>query len=155
MRTIMSMSPSTVAPRFASSFASDVRHYLQLTPRQLPSQYLYDALGSALFDAICELPWDGSVRDAVVAPARLLAETTKPMTPGGVLELGLRTRSEPVLGLDDGQIRQFTGNDYTGPLSKGDVWASIAWSGDITILQPDNPNLKFTVPDAGGMTLAK
>jgi spermidine/putrescine transport system substrate-binding protein len=54
--------------------------------------------------------------------------------------------------VDDGQIRQFTGNDYTGPLSKGDVWASIAWSGDIIILQPDNPNLRFTVPDAGGMT---
>jgi spermidine/putrescine transport system substrate-binding protein len=54
--------------------------------------------------------------------------------------------------VDDGQIRQFTGNDYTGPLSKGDVWASIAWSGDIVILQPDNPNLVFTMPDAGGMT---
>jgi spermidine/putrescine transport system substrate-binding protein len=54
--------------------------------------------------------------------------------------------------VDDGQIRQFTGNDYTGPLSKGDVWASIAWSGDIVILQPDNPNLVFTIPDAGGMT---
>ena len=54
--------------------------------------------------------------------------------------------------VDDGQIRQFTGNDYTGPLSKGDVWASIAWSGDIIILQPDNPNLKFSTPDAGGMT---
>jgi spermidine/putrescine transport system substrate-binding protein len=54
--------------------------------------------------------------------------------------------------VDDDQIRQFTGNDYTGPLSKGDVWASIAWSGDITILQPDNPNLEFRVPDAGGMT---
>jgi spermidine/putrescine transport system substrate-binding protein len=54
--------------------------------------------------------------------------------------------------VDDGQIRKFTGNDYTGPLAKGDVWASIAWSGDILILQPDNPNLRFTVPDAGGMT---
>jgi spermidine/putrescine transport system substrate-binding protein len=54
--------------------------------------------------------------------------------------------------VDDGQIRKFTGNDYTGPLAKGDVWASIAWSGDILILQPDNPNLKFTVPDAGGIT---
>jgi spermidine/putrescine transport system substrate-binding protein len=54
--------------------------------------------------------------------------------------------------VDDGQIRQFTGNDYTGPLAKGDVWASIAWSGDIVILQPDNPNLRFTIPDAGGMT---
>jgi spermidine/putrescine transport system substrate-binding protein len=52
----------------------------------------------------------------------------------------------------DGQIRQFTGNDYTGPLAGGDVWASIAWSGDIIILQPDNPNLEFRIPDAGGIS---
>ena len=26
-------------------------------PRQLPSRYFYDPLGSALFEAICELPW--------------------------------------------------------------------------------------------------
>lgn len=40
-----------------ADFAADVRHYLSLRPRQLPSRYLYDALGSALFDAICVLPW--------------------------------------------------------------------------------------------------
>jgi L-histidine Nalpha-methyltransferase len=39
------------------SFADAVRFYLQLEPRQLPSHFLYDALGSALFDAICHLPW--------------------------------------------------------------------------------------------------
>lgn len=38
-------------------FAEDVRHYLRQNPRQLPSRYFYDALGSALFDAICQLPW--------------------------------------------------------------------------------------------------
>jgi dimethylhistidine N-methyltransferase len=38
-------------------FAEDVEYYLSLSPRQLPSQYLYDELGSALFDAICRLPW--------------------------------------------------------------------------------------------------
>jgi spermidine/putrescine transport system substrate-binding protein len=54
--------------------------------------------------------------------------------------------------VDAGQIRQFTGNDYTGPLSKGDVWASIAWSGDIVQLQASNPKLKFVIPDAGGAT---
>ena len=52
-----------------SAFAEDVRHYLQLSPRQLPSMYLYDALGSALFDAICELPWYAITR----AEMRLLA----------------------------------------------------------------------------------
>jgi spermidine/putrescine transport system substrate-binding protein len=54
--------------------------------------------------------------------------------------------------VDDGQIRQFTGNDYTGLLAGGDAWASIAWSGDIVILQPDNPNLEFRIPDAGGIS---
>jgi dimethylhistidine N-methyltransferase len=49
-------------------FAGDVRRHLTLTPRQLPSWYLYDALGSALFEAICELPWYGLAR----AEARLL-----------------------------------------------------------------------------------
>jgi dimethylhistidine N-methyltransferase len=40
-----------------ASLAEEVRYYLTLTPRQLPSSALYDRLGSALFDAICELPW--------------------------------------------------------------------------------------------------
>jgi L-histidine N-alpha-methyltransferase len=39
------------------SLAGDVQYYLALTPRQLPSRYFYDPLGSALFEAICELPW--------------------------------------------------------------------------------------------------
>jgi L-histidine Nalpha-methyltransferase len=34
-----------------------VRHDLQLRPRQLQSKYFYDALGSQLFEAICQLPW--------------------------------------------------------------------------------------------------
>ena len=52
---------------------------------------------------------------------------------------------------DSGQIRQFTGNDYAGPLSKGDLLACVAWSGDIVQLQADNPNLKWNIPPAGGM----
>jgi len=40
-----------------ADFSADVQYYLTLNPRQLPSRYLYDALGSALFDSICLLPW--------------------------------------------------------------------------------------------------
>jgi spermidine/putrescine transport system substrate-binding protein len=54
-------------------------------------------------------------------------------------------------GVDSGQIRQFTGNDYSGPLAKGDIWAAVAWSGDMVQLTADNPNLKFVIPEAGGM----
>jgi spermidine/putrescine transport system substrate-binding protein len=52
---------------------------------------------------------------------------------------------------DSGQIRKFTGNDYTGPLSSGDRKACIAWSGDIVQLQADNANLKWGIPSDGGM----
>jgi spermidine/putrescine transport system substrate-binding protein len=57
----------------------------------------------------------------------------------------VRTASE------SGHIRRFTGNDYTGPLSNGDLKACLAWSGDIVQLQPDNPNLTWGIPDEGGM----
>jgi L-histidine N-alpha-methyltransferase len=40
-----------------ASFAADVAKALCRHPRQIPSTYLYDELGSALFEAICRLPW--------------------------------------------------------------------------------------------------
>jgi spermidine/putrescine transport system substrate-binding protein len=52
--------------------------------------------------------------------------------------------------VDSGQVRQFTGNDYSGPLSKGDLKACMAWSGDIVQLQADNKNLHWNLPDKGG-----
>jgi spermidine/putrescine transport system substrate-binding protein len=52
--------------------------------------------------------------------------------------------------VDSGQVRQFTGNDYTGPLSRGDLMACVAWSGDVVQLQPDNPKLVWNLPDSGG-----
>src|SRR4051794_13130182 len=57
--------PSTTRARFVlhrtlsapvGSFADDVRTGLTATPKFLLPHYFYDALGSALFSAICELP---------------------------------------------------------------------------------------------------
>src|SRR5262249_41247677 len=56
----MSMRPSVASGTLRAErkqFADDVEFYLSQAPRQLPSQYLYDELGSALFEAICRLPW--------------------------------------------------------------------------------------------------
>ena len=52
--------PKTTTAR--SRFAEDVAYYLAQTPRQLPSEHLYDELGSELFEAICRLPWYGITR---------------------------------------------------------------------------------------------
>jgi len=55
---------------------------------------------------------------------------------------------------DSGQIRQFTGNDYSSLLSNGTALASVAWSGDVVQLQADNPAIKFVQPEAGMMIWA-
>ncbi len=55
---------------------------------------------------------------------------------------------------DSGQIRQFTGNDYSGLLADGTAYACMAWSGDVVQLQADNPDIKFVQPEAGMMIWA-
>jgi L-histidine Nalpha-methyltransferase len=58
-----------ITTTFTAEFAADVRRDLALEPKQLQSKYLYDALGSTLFDAICRLPWYRITR----AESRLLS----------------------------------------------------------------------------------
>ena len=63
------MSTQTVATRHVSEFAAEVRAGLTKSGQhELPSKYLYDEVGSVLFEAICVLPEYGLTR----ADARLL-----------------------------------------------------------------------------------
>jgi spermidine/putrescine transport system substrate-binding protein len=50
---------------------------------------------------------------------------------------------------DSGQIRGFTGNEYTKDLAKGDSWLITGWSGDAVQLEADNPNIRFVAPETG------
>lgn len=106
----MSLVNARVSSRMAaietstSQFAQDVRYYLSLTPRQLPSRYLYDPLGSALFDAICRLPWYRLTR----AESRLLTEhagsifsALRPLT--RIVELGSGTGEKLATLLQNGR----------------------------------------------------
>jgi spermidine/putrescine transport system substrate-binding protein len=49
------------------------------------------------------------------------------------------------------QIRRFTGNDYTTDLAQGNLWVSVAYSGDIQGLKADNPDLEFVIPEEGAI----
>ncbi|MCX6415499.1 MAG: extracellular solute-binding protein, partial [Actinobacteria bacterium] len=49
--------------------------------------------------------------------------------------------------IDNGQIRQVTGNDYAGALESGDVIAVIGWSGDMIQLGDD---FGVALPETGG-----
>ena len=66
MRTPLSAAETVehtaAADRSDRAFITDVETGLSSTPKWLPSRYLYDPLGLALFDAICELPWYGLTR---------------------------------------------------------------------------------------------
>jgi spermidine/putrescine transport system substrate-binding protein len=55
---------------------------------------------------------------------------------------------------DDGQIREFTGNDYINDLSNGNFAACVGWSGDVAQLALDNPSVRFIIPEAGGTAWA-
>ncbi|MGW2047882.1 polyamine ABC transporter substrate-binding protein [Streptomyces sp. NPDC001858] len=55
-------------------------------------------------------------------------------------------------GVDNGQIRRFTGNDYTSDITSGDFAACIAWAGDVVQLKADSPDVDFVIPDSGYLT---
>jgi dimethylhistidine N-methyltransferase len=72
-----------------SVFAADVCEYLQRVPRQLPSKYFYDELESALFEAICRLPWYRITRSESALLARHAREILRPLPrPVSLAELG-------------------------------------------------------------------
>ena len=88
-----------------AEFATDVARDLRLSPKQLQSKYLYDALGSSLFEAICRLPWYRITRaerrllethaPAVVEHAALGAERLQARAT--IVELGCGTGEKLVL----------------------------------------------------------
>jgi L-histidine Nalpha-methyltransferase len=84
-------------------FAAEVREYLQRTPRQLPSKYFYDALGSSLFEAICRLPWYRITRAESALLASHAAEILRPVPqPFSIAELGCGNGEKLALLLENG-----------------------------------------------------
>jgi len=81
----------------------------------------------------------------------------------GLVMLGMGEDPETFSGVDpalkaidkidkaakSGQVRRFTGNEYTKDITKGDSWLIYGWSGDAIQLQADNPNIDFVQPDEG------
>jgi spermidine/putrescine transport system substrate-binding protein len=48
-------------------------------------------------------------------------------------------------------VRKYYDQSYIGALVRGDLWASMAWSGDVFAKQADNPDLRFFVPKEGAV----
>jgi L-histidine Nalpha-methyltransferase len=95
------------------TFAGDVEYYLTLSPRQLPSRYFYDALGTALFEAICELPWyriTRAERSLLASRGREILAHINPL--GTLIELGPGS-GEKLAGLVDAGGAQLHGARLT------------------------------------------
>jgi dimethylhistidine N-methyltransferase len=65
-----------------------LREALTGSPRAIPPLFFYDALGSALFDAICELPWYQVTRAETVLLHAHAADIGRITTPARLVELG-------------------------------------------------------------------
>jgi dimethylhistidine N-methyltransferase len=90
---------TVITRSFTAEFAAEIRRDLALTPKQIQSKYLYDPLGSSLFDAICRLPWYRITR----AEMRLLAAHGQAIVSaiakdeGTIVELGCGSGEKLVL----------------------------------------------------------
>jgi L-histidine Nalpha-methyltransferase len=70
-------------------FAEELAETLRRQPRQIPSKYLYDELGSALFEAICRLPWYRITRAEASMLVRHARDILRPLRrPVTLAELG-------------------------------------------------------------------
>ena len=85
-RALVAPSP---AEALLAEFAGEVRFYLSRRPRQLPSRFFYDALGSALFEAITRLPWYHVTRAELgLLRSHARAILNRPDAPARLVELG-------------------------------------------------------------------
>ena len=89
MRRSTASSTDKQAPA-VEEFARDVRVGLSSSPKRLPPRWLYDALGSALFEAIGHLPWYPITR----AESGLLSRHARELVPVAagrleIIELGV------------------------------------------------------------------
>ena len=79
----------TVSLEVDDAFAQDVVEGLTSEPKRLPSKYHYDALGSQLFEAICELPWYTITRSERALLVRECSDIISRLsTPATMIELG-------------------------------------------------------------------
>jgi spermidine/putrescine transport system substrate-binding protein len=53
--------------------------------------------------------------------------------------------------LDDGKIKGVNGNEYVNDLGAGNLSAAFAWSGDVAQITKDNPDVRFAIPESGGL----
>jgi spermidine/putrescine transport system substrate-binding protein len=79
----------------------------------------------------------------------LLGEGVKPET--ATMDQVMTAIDKIAKATQDGQIRRFTGNEYTKDILKGDSVAILGWSGDAVQLTKDSKDVGYAQPKEGFM----
>jgi L-histidine N-alpha-methyltransferase len=109
-----------------AQFVVDVQYYLAQKPRQLPSRYFYDELGSALFEAICRLPWYRITRAEMrllAAHARDILDRVQPLST--IVELGSGSGDKLRMLIDADRARRSPLNVHLVDVSRGALEQSL------------------------------
>ena len=134
--------PPSNPPDEHLALAEAVGFYLQLHPRQLPSRFLYDTLGSALFDAICHLPWYRITRAELQLLERHAATIGRIFRGGGrVVELGCGNGEKLATLLTHAMVHQV--HAHLIDLSEAALTRSLQALGSI-----DEPSIRVTTQQA-------
>lgn len=67
-----------------------------------------------------------------------------------------RAQQKLIQQRDAGIVRKYYGQDYVDDLARGDLWATMAWSGDVFYYKylGGTPDVEFIVPSEGGVIWA-
>ena len=93
-----------------SEFADDIRRGLSATPKELPAKYFYDAVGSAIYEAITYLPEYGLTNADIRLLEKHARDAASRMAEGfAVAELGSGSgrKTRPVLEAAMRRVRYF------------------------------------------------
>ena len=122
-----------------------IAYNIKATGRELNS--VDDLFSTSLRGKVSFLSlWRDTLGLLMLADGKNIAKPTyKDVKPG--LERLARAKA-------DGQIRSFTGNDYQKDLLVGNLAACVAWAGDVAQLLDENSDLRFVVPNSGGVLTA-
>jgi dimethylhistidine N-methyltransferase len=147
-----------VAP-FAA-FAEDVRAGLLARPKRLPARWFYDALGSALFEAICRLPWYRITRSESALLARYAAPIVEAAgEDASLIELGGGSGEKLAIVVDAAVTRGYRPSVHLIDVSRRALdlaAATLARFGDVRVTVHEatyEAGLRATDPPAEGRQL--
>ena len=118
------------APEGWTGLAADVLQGLAASPKTLPPKWFYDARGSELFDAICELPEYYPTRREAALLADVGSEVARAVPASEVVELGSGSSLKTPLLLDPlhaaGTLRRYVPVDVSASAIEAAIPALVA-----------------------------